>query len=356
MPTNRKPRSILASGGGVRYGSGMPDLPTSQAPRPEATPDFSALLPDTVINAVEGVLGARCTNLCRPLNSYINRVYEVGLADGGYVIAKFYRPGRWSRAALQDELDFLQELEAAEVPVVAPLADQNGTRLHALAGIWFALFPKKGGRPLEEPDAGAWTQLGRLIARMHTVGAGRMPQDRIRLHPRQSMLGHLRYILDSGTVSAQYRDAYESAGLGIIDLIAPLFEDVATLRLHADCHRGNILHRPGEGYHLLDFDDMAVGPAVQDLWLILPDRLSRARTELELLLEGYETFLEFPRATLRLIEPLRAMRFIHYTAWCARQKADGGFARLAPNWGAMPFWRQALADLETQRQEILDTI
>ena len=181
----------------------MPDSQTSQIQHPDAAPDFSGLLPDTVINAVEGVLGARCTNLCRPLNSYINRVYEVGLDDGGYVIAKFYRAGRWSRAALQDELDFLQELEAAEVPVVAPLADQSGTRLHSLAGTWFALFPKKGGRPLEEPDAAAWTQLGRLIARMHAVGASRMPQDRIHLHPRQSMLGHLRYILDSGTVSAQ---------------------------------------------------------------------------------------------------------------------------------------------------------
>ena len=352
----KKPRSILASGGGVRYGSGMPDSQTAQIHTPAATPDFGGLLPDTVIDAVEGALGGRCANLCRPLNSYINRVYEIGLAEGGYVIAKFYRPGRWSRAALQDELDFLRELEEAEVPVVAPLADRNGARLHSLAGIWFALFPKKGGRPLEEPDAGAWTQLGRLIARMHAVGAGRMPQDRIRLHPRSSMLGHLRYILDSGTVAAQYREAYERAGLGIIDLIAPLFEDVATLRLHADCHRGNILHRPGEGYHLLDFDDMAVGPAVQDLWLILPDRLSRARAELDLLLGGYETFLAFPRATLRLIEPLRAMRFIHYTAWCARQKADGGFARLAPNWGAAPFWRQTLADLETQRQEILDAL
>jgi Ser/Thr protein kinase RdoA (MazF antagonist) len=144
--------------------------------------------------------------------------------------------------------------------------------------------------------------------------------------------------------------------MGLIEMIAPLFSGVETLRLHADCHRGNILYRPDEGYHLLDFDDMAVGPAMQDLWLILPDRLPRARAVLDRILEGYETFMPFPYATLHLIEPLRAMRFIHYTAWCARQKADGGFTRLTPDWGTPNFWRQEIADLRTQRQEILDAL
>ncbi len=334
----------------------MTDVPPSANQNPDRAPDFSALTPDTVINAVEEALGARCTNFCRSLNSYINRVYEVGLADGGYVIAKFYRPGRWSRDALQDELDFLQELHAAEVAVVPPLAGCAGVLLHDLAGTWFAVFPKKGGRPLDEPAANQWPQLGRLIARMHAVGARHPPRDRIQLHPRQSTLGHLHYILDSGTVASQFRDEYEKAVTDMVAMIAPLFDGGETLRLHADCHRGNILYRPGEGYHLLDFDDMAVGPAVQDLWLILPDRLPRVRVETELLLEGYETFLPFPQETLRLVEPLRAMRFIHFTAWCARQKADGGFARLAPDWGTPQFWRQEIADLETQRQEILDAL
>ncbi len=319
-----------------------------------AAPDFSALTPDAVINAVEAALGVACTNLCRPLNSYINRVYEVGLDAGGFVVAKFYRPGRWSRAALQDELDFLHELHAAEVPVVPPLPGPDGALLHDFAGASFAVFPKRGGRPLDEPAANDWVHLGRLIARLHAVGAQRAPRDRIRLHPQHSTRAHLEFILGSGTVASQYRHAYEDAVLELAAAIAPLFADVDSLRLHADCHRGNILHRPGEGFHLLDFDDMAVGPAVQDLWLMLPDRLAAARTEADLLLEGYETFLDFDRATLRLIEPLRAMRFIHYTAWCARQKADGGFARLAPDWGACDFWRQELADLAKQRQEIRD--
>ena len=323
------------------------------------------MTPDAVINAVEAALGVSCANRCRPLNSYINRVYEVGLderahvegvPDGGFVIAKFYRPGRWSREALQDELDFLTELHEAEVPVVPPLPGRDGALLHELAGAWFAVFPKKGGRPLDEPAPSEWPQFGRLIARLHAVGARHAPRDRVRLHPRHATLGHLRYILDSDTLAPQFRAAYETLVNDLVAEIAPLFDGVDTLRIHGDCHRGNVLHRPGEGYHLLDFDDMAVGPAVQDLWLLLPDRLSQARREMDGLLEGYETFHNFPYETLRLIEPLRAMRFIHYTAWCARQKADGGFTRLAPDWGSQAFWRQEIAELEKQRQELRDAL
>jgi Ser/Thr protein kinase RdoA (MazF antagonist) len=330
----------------------------------DAAPDFSSLTPDAVINAVEAALGVSCSSLCRPLNSYINRVYEVGLADGGsdrlspagFVIAKFYRPGRWSRDALQDELDFLTELHAAEVPVVPPLAGRDGALLHDLSGTWFAVFPKRGGRPLDELAPNQWIQIGRLIARLHAVGALRAPRDRIRLHPRQATQEHLRYILDSGLVAREHRRDYEDVVHRIIADIAPLFDGAEDIRIHGDCHRGNILFRPGEGYHLLDFDDMATGPAVQDLWLLLPNRLSQSRAEVELLLEGYETFLPFPRETLRLIEPLRAMRFLHYTAWCARQKADGGFARLAPGWGTAAFWRQEIDELRKQQQEILDAL
>lgn len=324
------------------------------------TPDFSHLTPDAVINSVEEALGVRCSNLCRPLNSYINRVYEVGLDTGGtegrgtsgHVIAKFYRPGRWSREALQDELDFLKELHEAEVPVVPPLASSSGELLHQLGGTWFAVFPKRGGRPLDEPSPDDWTQLGRLIGRMHVVGAAHAPRDRIKLHPRVSTLSHLDFILRSGTLVSQYRRQYEDTVRSLVEDITPLFEDIAAFRIHADCHRGNILFRPGEGYHLLDFDDMAVGPAVQDLWMMLPDKLPHSRPQLDLLLDGYETFLDFPYDSLRLVEPLRAMHFIHFTAWCARQKADGGFARLAPDWGSQEFWRQDIAGLEKQKLEI----
>jgi Ser/Thr protein kinase RdoA (MazF antagonist) len=320
----------------------------------EVTGGFSALTPDAVIDAIEGAFDLRCTAMVRPLASYINRVYDVQLDDGTHVISKFYRPGRWSRDALQDELDFLAELHAAEVPVVPPMPGRDGGLLHQWKDTWFAVFPRKGGRALEEPTPNEWKHIGRLIARLHAVGSRHAPRDRIHLHPKKATATQLDYILKSGTIAPDFRDEYRDAVSGMIEKVAPLFDGVGTSRIHCDLHFGNILHRPDEGYHLLDFDDMAVGPAVQDMWLILPDRLARARTEMEHLLEGYETFMEFPRETMRLIEPLRAMRFIHFTAWCARQKADGGFSRLAPEWGTRDFWRQQIADLSTQMQEIED--
>ncbi len=321
-----------------------------------ALPDFSELTPDRVIELTEATLGRRCTNLCRPLTSYINRVYDLEMEDGGWVVAKFYRPGRWSREALQDEHAFVRELAAQELPVVAPLAGLNGATLQAHDGLCFALFPKRGGRPLDEPTEAQWLELGRLLARVHAIGALHPPRDRLELGPHQSTARHLDFILRLDFPRAALRDRFEATVRGLIGLIAPLFADVEKLRIHGDCHRANILCRPGEPFHLIDFDDMALGPAVQDLWMLLPGHVRDSRRELNLILEGYETFRTSDALDLRLIEPLRAMRFIHFTAWCARQKADGGFARLLPGWGDETFWQQEIGDLERQRQEICDAL
>ena len=321
-----------------------------------ALPDFSELTPDRVITLVEESLGRRSSNLCRPLTSYINRVYEVELEDGGWVIAKFYRPGRWSLAALQDEQEFLRELGEQELPVVAPLPGRNDATLQEHAGLRFALFPRRGGRPLDEPTEAQWLELGRLLARVHAVGSRHPPRDRMELDPRQSSVRHLDFILQSDFPFPGLRNQYAAKVREILDLIAPFFAGVEKIRIHGDCHGANILQRPGEPFHLIDFDDMALGPAVQDLWMLLPGHLRNSRYELDLILEGYQTFRRLEPRTLRLIEPLRAMRFIHFTAWCARQKADGGFARLAPDWGTTAFWTQEINDLEQQRREILDTL
>ncbi len=325
-------------------------------PKPEALADFSELSPDRVIQWVEQALGRPASNLCRPLGSYINRVYDVQMDDGSWVVPKFYRPGRWSRDALQDEQDFLKELSEAEIPVVAPLVGVDGELLHEQHGLTFAIFPKKGGRALEEPTAEQWKELGRLLARLHTVGEQHAPRDRVRLHPEISSSQHLDFILEGEFPNPRVRDDYAEVADDILERIAPLFDDLATTRLHGDCHRANILGRPGEPFFLIDFDDMSVGPPVQDLWMMLPGQLRTSRAEMDLLLEGYETFRAFDYSTLRLIEPLRAMRIIHYTAWCARQKRDGGFARVAPDWGSTAFWRQETADLQRQRQEIEDAL
>jgi Ser/Thr protein kinase RdoA (MazF antagonist) len=321
---------------------------------PALLADFAHLTPDVVLQRVEQALGRRSSNICRPLTSYINRVYEVQMEAGDWVVAKFYRPGRWSTLALQDEQDFLIELAAAEVPVVAPLACVDGQTLCDESGLRFALFPKKGGRPCDEPSEDEWRELGRLLARVHQVGAARRPRDRVRIHPRHSTAGHLAEILAHDFPHPGTRRQFEAVVSELLERITPLFDDLEELRLHGDCHPANIIHRPGESFHLIDFDDMAVGPPVQDIWMLLPGTARHAARELDLLLEGYETFRDFDRGTLRLVEPLRAMRFLHYLAWCARQKADGGFARLAPDWGSNAFWRQEISDLERQLREIED--
>jgi Ser/Thr protein kinase RdoA (MazF antagonist) len=288
------------------------------------------------------------------LNSYINRVYEVHREEGDPVIGKFYRPGRWSREALQDEHDFLRELQEAEVPVVAPLAGVEAHTLHDFHGMAFALFPKKGGRICDEPSPDQWKELGRLMARVHVVGSRHEPRDRIVMTPDASTCAQLDYILRSGLIPRECRKDYEAAARETVELIEPLFEDVSRIRIHGDCHFQNLIYRPGESFFIIDFDDMAMGPPVQDVWMLLPGRLQDARREMDLFLDGYETFREFEHASLRLIEPLRAMRFIHFTAWCVRQAKDGGFARLAPDWGTAAYWKREIHELGKQQTEIAD--
>ncbi len=314
--------------------------------------DFSHLTPDHVIAQVEEALGVRCTNLCRQLNSYINRVYEVQAEDGAWYIIKFYRPGRWSREALLDELTFLRQLKEAEVPVVAPLFDHNDGLLEDAHGVFYTIFPKIGGRPLVEPPRERWIELGRLLARVHQVGETATPRDRIRLHPEHATVEHVQAILDTPFPYESLWEDYANIADELIDLITPAFANLNLIRIHADCHAQNLLDRPGEALRLIDFDDMATGPAIQDIWMLLPDRPERCRAELDLIISGYETFRAFPYHELKIIEALRAMRFIHYTAWCARQNDDGGFNRLAPDWGNAAYWKKEIDDLRKQITEI----
>ncbi len=319
----------------------------------EPITNFHGLSPDIVLDLVESFLGQRTTSLCRPLNSYINRVFEVEFDSGEFGVAKFYRPGRWSYNALRDEHDFLAELDDVEIPVVAPFVGVDGTTLGEHRGMYFTVFPRRAGRSCDEPTYEEWESLGRLLARVHTVGATHPPRDRITLAPEQSTRTNLDYILRSGVVSGRIREEYERAARAVIDLIAPLWKGLPLQRIHGDCHRANILYRPDEGFHLIDFDDMAYGPVVQDFWMLLPDYSRASLVEIDCFLEGYTTFGTFDRRWLNLIEPLRAMRYIHYTAWCAAQSADGGFSRTVPGWGTDSYWQGAINDLRMQCDEIV---
>jgi Ser/Thr protein kinase RdoA (MazF antagonist) len=313
---------------------------------------FHSLTPDLAIQLAEDALGEPLTGLCRPLNSYINRVFELQRESGEGVIGKFYRPGRWTRDALQDEHDFLFELTDHELPVIAPLQSKDGSSLYEYRGMYYTFFPKKHGRALDEPSYDEWESLGRLLARVHNVGASHAPRDRITISPKRSTRANLDYTLRKNVIPQEFRREYQAVVEEMIALTAPMFEGVELFRIHGDCHNGNIVNRPGEGLFLIDFDDMAVGPAVQDLWMLLPDYSRNSLVEIDLFVEGYSTFRNFDKRTLKLIEPLRAMRFVYFTAWCAAQAGDGGFARLAPGWGTPSYWREAIRDLRNQLDEI----
>lgn len=316
------------------------------------TGDFEHLVPDTMLDAVEHALGTKMSGLATPLPSYINRVYEVQTLDGDRLIAKFYRPGRWSLECLQEEHEFVADCEEDEIPVIAPLKLPNGKTLHEADGIFFTIFPKRFGRQLELNSPKDWLRVGRLLGRVHVAGSRKEAKERTNLHPELSTEGHINHLLDNGFVTPQYLSEFKDVSYRILDLISDLFDDTEFIRIHGDCHCGNLLSRPGEGIMIIDFDDMMVGPPTQDLWLLLPDRADRCQRELDLLLRGYRMFREFDDSSLRLIEPLRAMRIIYFLAWCSQQVDDFKFRTTYPEWGSDAFWQREISDLSGQMQVI----
>lgn len=317
--------------------------------------DFMNLGPEIIITLAEDGLAEEFSGICRPLNSYINRVYELETRSGAGIIIKFYRPTRWSRAALVDEHDFLLELAEAEVPVIAPLQLGNGTTLGTFKDISYALFPKKGGRFVNEYSEEQWQELGRLLARTHAVGMLKSPRDRVTIHPESLASRQLDFIAAGGFIPAELSSSFFDTARTIVKEIGPLFNNTEMIRIHGDCHFSNIIYRPEESFYLIDFDDFAIGPPVHDLWMLLPDRPKHSLYEIDLFMEGYETFRPFDRRSLRLIEPLRAMRYIHFIAWCAHQAQDG-CAPPIPDWGSFAYWSNEIKDLQEQLDEIREDL
>jgi Ser/Thr protein kinase RdoA (MazF antagonist) len=309
---------------------------------------FDSLTPSVIIGGVEKAIGRPMTGLTSPLPSYINRVYELQDMDGTRFVAKFYRPGRWTAEAIHDEHRFVLDCSEDEIPVVPPMILDNGKTLSQAGDILFAVYPKRAGREMEIIDDEDWRRMGRLIGRIHVAGAKNTAPARIKLHPALSMMDDVRQLIDGGFVSPIYSKSFEKICGEILEISEPLFSDSETIRLHGDCHLKNFLHRPGEGILVIDFDDMLTGPPVQDLWLILSDYETKCRREIHLILEGYEQFREFDDRTLKMIEPLRAMRIIYFLAWCSRQSQDYKFRTLFPDWGGELFWRNEVKDLEQQ--------
>ncbi len=308
---------------------------------------FFTLTPERVLDAVERA-GLATTGLCYPLNSLENRVYEVELDDRSRVVGKFYRPGRWSEETIRDEHRALRALGVAEIPVCEPIAFADDDTLHTTAdGIFFALFPRRGGRIPDELEGDEFVQLGRLLARIHGVLASLGLRHRPVLSPATYGLECLATIRERAPMPPGLSARYDDAVRRLVAVAERRFAGVETIAIHADCHRGNLL-RGSAGWFFLDFDDMAIGPPVQDLWLLLPARPADCRTEVDLLLEGYRQFRDIESRTLGLIEALRGLRYVRYAAWIARRWDDPAFPRAFPDWGSERYWQQQISDLHDQ--------
>jgi Ser/Thr protein kinase RdoA (MazF antagonist) len=309
---------------------------------------YTTLTPDLLLTAVESV-GLVCDGRLLALNSYENRVYQIGIEDGAPIVAKFYRPQRWSDAAILEEHAFTAELARREIPVVAPLIF-NATTLHRHGAFRFALFPRRGGRApeLENPDVLEW--LGRFLGRIHAVGVAEPFAHRPALDIASFGDEPRRYLIASGFVPADLRAAYDSVTAQAIEAAQTCFSRAGayqTIRLHGDCHGGNILWTD-DGPHFVDFDDARMGPAVQDLWMLLSGDRAQMTRQLRDVVAGYEDFCEFDLRELNLIEALRTLRMIHHSAWLARRWNDPAFPRAFTWFNTQRYWEEQILALREQ--------
>ena len=321
-----------------------------------STHPYDSLTPDTVLDAVESC-GFRPAGGLLALNSYENRVYQLGLENGDYVVAKFYRPARWSDEAILEEHLFAAELAQTEVPVVAPLTDAQGATLHRHAGFRFTLFARRGGRwpELDAPDV-LW-RLGRFLGRIHAVGAARPFQARPRLDVASFGWESYRYLLEQRFLPRAYEERYRTLGeevLRQVEAAFAAFPGLSYVRIHGDFHPGNILWTE-QGAHIVDLDDCRMGPMVQDLWMLLSGERHELAAQLDELLGGYEEFNTFDSRELRLIEPLRTLRLMHYAAWLARRWDDPAFPQAFPWFNTERYWEEHILTLQEQRERLKET-
>lgn len=309
---------------------------------------FAGLEPGLILDAIDS-LGLKTDGRLLALNSFENRVYQVGIEDATPVVVKFYRPGRWSDEAIIEEHRFLAELAESELPVVAPLGF-NGETLHHFGGFRFSVSPRRGGRAPELDRAETLEWMGRFIARIHEVGAAGRFVHRARLDVKSFGEAPRQFLLDSDFLPPELSGAWREASERALDLVRLAFERAAGLpqiRLHGDCHPGNVLWTDA-GPHFVDFDDCLTGPAVQDLWMMLSGSREEMSEQLGVLMRGYRVFRRLEAAEFTLIEPLRTLRLIHYSAWLARRWADPAFPAAFPFFNSRYYWQERVAELNEQ--------
>ena len=306
------------------------------------------LEPDQILTTLE-TLGFRCDGRFLTLNSYENRVYQVGIEEASPVIAKFYRPGRWSDAAILEEHAFADELEQLDIPVVAPISSAGKT-LHHSGPFRVSVSPRKGGRAPDLDDRDLMRQLGRLVARIHLAGESNEFEHRPSISVESYGYESVDYLLAEGFIPAEMTAVYEGILSQVFDAIDDSFEKgdkIRQIRLHGDFHPGNVLVN-GDQLHIVDLDDCRSGPAVQDLWMFLSGDRSEQTPQLDNLLEGYSEFRAFDARELHVIEALRSLRILHYAAWIARRWEDPAFKTSFPWFDTPKYWDEHILSLREQ--------
>ena len=309
---------------------------------------YEHLTPEIILDAIE-ILGYCTDGTLTALNSYENRVYQVGIEEDEPIIAKFYRPDRWTDECIREEHDFTQELVDNEIPCVAPISVSGQTLFHVSgAEFRFALFPRRAGRPPNIEDRDVLSVMGRAVARIHATGGAR---PFVHLPPlTAARLGHesRAFLLSSDFIPTELVDAYESITDHLLQRIDSVFENQpAGVRIHGDCHLGNLLWRY-DAPNFVDFDDTQTGPPIQDLWMLLSGNREDQESILSDLLDAYSMFCSFDAQTIVLIEPLRTLRMIHHAAWIGRRWNDPAFPLAFPWFNGIKYWSDHVLSLREQ--------
>jgi Ser/Thr protein kinase RdoA (MazF antagonist) len=310
---------------------------------------YANLDPNIILSAVESV-GFTCSGSFLALNSYENRVYQVGIEDAPPMIAKFYRPNRWSNEAILEEHQFSLELTEHEIPIVAPWMSESNQTLHHFHEFRFALFPRWGGRALELDRLEQLEWMGRFIGRMHAISACKKFQHRSALNVQTHGYSPYHYLIKHDFIPAFLKEKYCQTAEAVLKKIEDCFQragNIQTIRLHGDIHAGNILWND-EGPHIVDLDDCVMGPAVQDIWMLLSGNATQVSIELEHILRGYREFHDFYSNELILIEALRTLRMLQYSAWLASRWEDPAFPRSFPWFGTPHYWQEQWQNLSEQ--------